>query len=686
MRPRQTALAHSVRVRSPGLLHRSAGLGAVTALLLATPAQLFAQVGSFGGAGGAGGGNNVPYGSPLDPFAQQQLSASQAQAQSQAANAAANQGSARIEPVEVTSSSADRARNQVTSDDDEDQLNSNDRTALRTRRANRPLDVTERDRIRPPAPPSEFERYVERAVGRPLPRFGAELLVPGSRDFAVAPTATVPPSYILNPGDRIFIGLTGSVEGSVDATIDNDGRIFLPKVGAVRVAGIPYGELHDAIERAASRQYRDFRVAVSLPRLRGIRVYVTGFANNPGAYTVNSLSTLVNAVLAAGGPSAGGSFRSIKLYRNGAQVTDFDLYELIRNGDKSKDAVLQNEDVLFIPPVGRQIAMTGSVNSEAIYEARPGDTLASLLGYAGGPTALADSSRVVLYRLANLDTVGGTVLERSQLASTAVEGGDLVQVLSTGSLVRSLERQSVVVRIEGEVNRPGNYYVPPNANLAEVLTMAGGLTSRAFVYGTNLQRLSVRQQQRQSFAEALQQIEISLAATPLTRDATLDAGQQAAQLASARAVVDRLRQAEPDGRIVLNLPPSANALPGALTLENSDRIFVPPRPTTVGVFGAVYRPASFLIDGTGPKRVRNYLQMAGGPLRVADKGQIFVVHSNGEVVSKRNGGLDRPILPGDVIFVPVKTSGSTVLQRILQISTLAFQFGITAAAIAAINN
>ena len=269
------------------------------------------------------------------------------------------------------------------------------------------IDATINPRLKPPPPPNEFERYVENALGRKLPRFGADLLLPSNRDYAVPATATVPPDYILNVGDIVTISLTGSTEGSVDKEIDTNGRIFLPKVGSIQLAGVRYGDLKDRIAEAVGRQYRGYTVTVGIRQLRGIRVYVTGFANNPGAYTINSLSTMANAVLAAGGPAAGGSFRSIKLYRQGELVSDFDLYDLIRKGDRTSDAVLQNEDILVVPPVGEQVAITGSVNAEAIYEAKPGETIQTMLSYAGGTNDLADNSRVMLYRLSDLDRIGG---------------------------------------------------------------------------------------------------------------------------------------------------------------------------------------------------------------------------------------------------------------------------------------
>ena len=539
--------------------------------------------------------------------------------------------------------------------------------------------------LKTPPKPNEFERYVERVLGRKLPRFGTNLLLPAERDFATPATATVPPDYILNVGDVVSIAMAGSIEGSVEREIDTNGRIFLPKVGAIQLAGIRYGDLQDRISAAIGRQYRGYNVSVGIRRLRGVRVYVTGFANNPGAFTVSSLSTMANAVFQAGGPSSGGSFRSVKLYRRGAEVADFDLYQLVRGGNRVNDAVLQNEDVLFIPPTGPQVAVIGSVNEEAIYETKPGESLETALALAGGPNDLGDTSRAILYRTSETSRVGPQEVRREAMANANAIGGDIVQILSRGSLIQPVDRQSVLVRVEGEVNRPGNYYVAPNTPMSQIMDLAGGLTPRAFAFGTRLTRQSVRIQQRESFAEAIKQLEFTLVSAPLTADPSSVPGQREMELSSARQVLDRLRTAEPDGRVVMPIAPSATALPANVLLENNDSINVPVRATTVGVFGAVYRPASFLLDEQRrPLRVKDYIDRAGGPLRAADRSGIFVVRANGDVLPRSKGALNAAVLPGDVIFVPVKTQSSSFWTRLRDLSTILFQLGVGGAGIASV--
>ena len=535
-----------------------------------------------------------------------------------------------------------------------------------------------------PAEPSEFEKYVESAVGRKVPRFGSNLMTSPVRDFALPAQATIPPDYPLNIGDTVSVALSGSVSGSADFTIDTDGRINIPKVGSVSLVGVRYRDLKDRIAAAIGRQYRGYEVSVSIRKLRGVRVYVTGFANNPGAFSVNSLSTLLNAVMAAGGPSAGGSYRSIQLIRNGRKVADFDLYDVLRRGDRSKDPILQNEDVIFIEPVGQQVAVVGSVNEEGIYEARPGEMLADVIRYAGGISALGDKSRAIVYSIRNKETSGSQEVLADNAGSAEVAGGDLIQVLSKGSLVQPLDRQQVLVKIDGEVRKPGNYYVAPGTPLSAVMEMAGGFTDRAYVYGTKLTRLSIKQQQQEAFRQAIDQFEVEVDAAPLSPGQFAGAD-QAAQREAARQVISRLRQSQPDGRLVLPVDYGATALPGDLVLENNDRLYVPPRLPTVGVFGSVYRPASFLFSEGDRQRVKDMVERAGGPQSAADKSHIFVVRASGEVITRKRGAMNAYVRPGDVVFVPVRTRSSSFLTKLTAISQAVFSLGLTAATVNALS-
>lgn len=543
-------------------------------------------------------------------------------------------------------------------------------------------DIPPRKAPRAPALASEYETYVSTVVGKPLRRFGAELLLPAARDFAVPATVAVPPDYRLNPGDELLLGFTGAVQASnLRLTIDPEGRIFVPRVGAIRVGGVRYGDVHAVIERQVARQYRAFEMEVAVGRLHGITVYVTGFAASPGSYTMGSLSTLVNAVLAAGGPSAGGSFRSIQLRRGGRLVSDFDLYDLLLKGDRSGDAALQNGDVLYVAPAGEQVAVIGSVNREAIFEVAPDETLSDAIRYAGGASTVADTSRLLVFDSLGDADAGWQQVSAADARERKARRGDIVRVLTNVGLARPVAQQPVLVTISGEVAKPGRYYFRPGTSLAEATATAGGLTTQAFPYAGIITRESVKKQQRESFDRAIQDVELLLTAQPAT---SVNRAQlvSPANLALVRSIVDQLRKREPTGRLVFDLPVTAASLPGDLVLENNDTIFVPSRPVTVGVFGAVPSPASFSYrDGA---TIGDFVKSAGGVQKLGDKGEIFVVRANGTVLAGGRRVLRAPALPGDLVYVPIDANRGEFWARLRDITGTLFSGLIGLASVKAI--
>ena len=237
--------------------------------------------------------------------------------------------------------------------------------------------------------------------------------------------------------------------------------------------------------------------------------------------------------------------------------------------------------------------------------------------------------------------------------------------------------------------RPGEYVLPSNSNIADALQAAGGLTPFAYVFGTEFSRESVRITQQDNYERALRDLETEFAkATTTQRALTADeASTQAARGTATTRLIERLRQLKPTGRIVLQLGPADSSLP-PLALEDGDRLYVPARPTTVGVFGSVFNAGSYLY--AQGRQVVDFVSLAGGPTRGADTGSTFVLRANGSVVSARqrsnwlgfSGSIDRvDALAGDTVFVPEEINKSTWTQDLKEWSQIFFQFGLGAAAI-----
>jgi protein involved in polysaccharide export with SLBB domain len=541
----------------------------------------------------------------------------------------------------------------------------------------------------------EFELYIQSVASDPsLRRFGSELVIdnPGGRAAASDAGPNVPPDYRVAPGDELLVTMWGSVDADLRVTVDRAGRVSIPRVGTVSVNGLLVPEATKAIERQAARIFKNFETSVALGQLRNIRIFVTGFAVRPGAYTVSSLATLATVVFGrSGGPSASGSFRNIELRRGGKTVARLDLYDLMMFGRRDADQVLQADDVVHIGPIGRQVALIGSVNKPAIFELKGNETIADALVMGGGFTSVADRSRVAVERVSERNERRVRQLALPADGVAPLDAGDVIRVFSAVDAVLPLDRQNKRVRIEGEVQRPGTYIMPPESTIADALRIAGNLTPGAFVFGTEFNRESVRATQQVNFDRALRDLELELnrRAASTRISGTEEAIAQAQQRTSSEQLLARLRDAKPTGRIVLQLQPDARELP-SMALEDGDRLYVPPVPTTVGVFGSVFNAGSYLYGAQ--RKVDDYLRLAGSPTRGADKESIFIVRANGSVISAQQdpsnwlgfGGKrvgDLATLPGDTVFVPEEANKTTFVQAAKDWTQVLYQFGLGLAGI-----
>ncbi len=202
-----------------------------------------------------------------------------------------------------------------------------------------------------------------------LKQFGYSFFYQAPTSFLPLQAVPVGPDYIIGPGDTIKIIIWGSVQGEYNLSVNRNGQIDIPKIGVVQVSGLTYRQLREVMDREFARQYNNFQMNVTLDNLRTIQVYVVGQARFPGSFSVSSLSTLVNALFASGGPSKSGSMRNIQVRRGGKVVVTFDMYDFLLRGDKSKDIRLQPEDVIFIPPIGPVAAIGTPKSMQEVGEA-----------------------------------------------------------------------------------------------------------------------------------------------------------------------------------------------------------------------------------------------------------------------------------------------------------------------------
>ena len=734
-----------------------------------------------------------------------------------------------------------------------------------------------------------------------LPIFGRDLFQNAPTTFAPADQVPVTSDYIIGPGDELLVRLTGSDTLNSQLTVDTAGQIYVPKIGTVPVAGLRFDELQKQIGTYVDRVFRNYKLSVNLGRLRSIQVYVVGEARRPGAYTVSALSTVLNALFVSGGPNVQGSLRRIQIRRENQPIVEFDLYDLVLHGDKSKDLRLQSEDTLFIPATGPEVALGGSVHHPGIYELRGETTLHDLLQLAGGYTSTSAPGRISIERIeagnlrkamkvtlngegqdthlqdgdvlyvdhisqgyeqsvtirGNLSNPGRfawhkgmrldeiipdrmslltngywrernrlgipeplfeplTQSDRNDLANRTesssrkqpmrdtgdssnnqgqqnavpstqqnprvqpnelnqqdplfgngnaegsspslnlpgtsigptpetgqranppqqkiqipapeinwfyavierldqntlknsllpfnlgrlvkdhdptqnleLQPGDIVTILSQADIPVPLDAQTKYIRLEGEFSSAGIYSVQSGESLRDVVRRAGGLTEKAYLYGSSFLRESAQAFQQQRLNEYISTLSTDMERAAAVRAASSPSGVlDPNSLAEQRTLIAQLRQLRATGRVVLEFQPGSsgvNTVPD-IPLENGDLFRIPSRPNTVSVVGAVYGQNVFLFNPN--RRVADYISLAGKPNRIADRKHAFIIRADGSIYSRElaqgvwtNNFSNARINPGDSIVIPEKLIRPTALRELLDYSQILSSFGFAAAAI-----
>jgi polysaccharide export outer membrane protein len=343
-------------------------------------------------------------------------------------------------------------------------------------------EVIQPTMIRRPNPyndiPSLYDMYVQ-AVPHPTTpkRFGIDVFENRRRDPRIIPMdLPAGPDYVVGPGDGLAIDLWGSVSRRLTRIVDREGRVTLPEVGPLLVSGRSLADVQQNVQQILRTQFRDVSADVSLARLRTVRVYEVGDVANPGAYDVSSLSTPLNALFSAGGPTVRGSLRIVKHYRGNQLVQVVDLYDLLLHGVKGDITRLENGDTVLVPPIGPQVTVDGMVRRPAIYELKDEKNLASVLELAGGllPAAALrhiEVERTVAHEKKTMlsfdipDAGAGDLAEVTRkLESFEIKDGDQIRVFPIAPYNQE------AIYLEGHVVRPGRYSYRPEMRVTDLVS------------------------------------------------------------------------------------------------------------------------------------------------------------------------------------------------------------------------
>ena len=323
--------------------------------------------------------------------------------------------------------------------------------------------------------PSLYDLYTQ-VSRRPaiLQQFGMDVFRNGTGNTDELPLdLPVGPDYVLGPGDGLSIELWGAVSQRLQRVVDRAGLVALPEVGTVHVAGRTVGDVQRMVQTVLRTQFRDVAADVSLGRIRSIRVYVVGDVERPGAYDISSLSTPLNALYAAGGPTTRGSLRHIRQYRGKQLVQDIDAYDLLLHGIHSELARLESGDTILVQPLGAQITVEGMVRRPAQYELGSEKSLSEVLQLAGGvlPSGTLrhiDVERVVAHENRTMLRLDLPESNNDQTLNAAldqftVQDGDRIRISPI------LPYSEKTVYLDGHVFHPGKYPYREGMTVADLI-------------------------------------------------------------------------------------------------------------------------------------------------------------------------------------------------------------------------
>ena len=303
------------------------------------------------------------------------------------------------------------------------------------------------------------------STNQSLSLFGYDIFDQGTEAFIPAQDIPVPADYVLGPGDTLIVQLYGKENSTEAYTLNREGSVLFDNIGPVNLAGMTFTQATERVNQIVSEQMIGVKSAVTMGTLRTIRVFVLGEVVLPGSYVISSLSTMTNAMFASGGVTKIGSLRNIQLKRKGKVITTLDLYDLLLNGDTAKDRRLLPGDVLFVPPIGKTIGISGEVKRPAIYELKNEETVDQAIKLAGGllPSAYLRASRIERITPAGEKTLVNIDLTANNGKSFLVNDADVIQIFSTLDTMRD------IVQVAGHVKRPGGFAWRPGLRLTDVI-------------------------------------------------------------------------------------------------------------------------------------------------------------------------------------------------------------------------
>ncbi|WP_339769330.1 polysaccharide biosynthesis/export family protein [uncultured Paraglaciecola sp.] len=504
----------------------------------------------------------------------------------------------------------------------------------------------------------------EEEMGLPPP-FGANLFDGG---FESERSDGLNSSYLVAPGDKLSIQMWGAVNSANVVTVDNQGNVFIPDVGPIKVKDVPANRVNSTVTQKIKSIYtNNVSVYVNLLTATPISVFVAGPVERPGQYAGLASDSLLFFLKRAGGiDSFRGSYRNIKVLRQDKVVLEYDLYDFLKEG-KLEAFSFKDEDVIFVEEQGPMVTVEGSARYPFRFELEAEQAAGQDLMYYARP--LSKSSHVAITGNRQNGFVS-VYLPLAEFSSFTMEDGDTVLFND------DIRPQVISVQVSGSYKGQSFYTVKKDTRLLDLLSHIEVDPKQANYGAIYIKRESVVEQQKALLEESLQRLERNIFTAPASSSGEASIRAQEAQLVT--QFVARARAVEPLGKVIV----SENGKVANIRLEQGDEIIIPAQTDLIQVAGEVLMPQAIVYNPNAT--LTDYVAWSGGFSDRADDERIAIVHANG-LTSFMSGDSDlwftgeqsNKLAPGDQILVLPKVD-TKLMQSIKDVTQIIYQIAIAA--------
>ncbi|MDA9964361.1 SLBB domain-containing protein [Gammaproteobacteria bacterium] len=512
-----------------------------------------------------------------------------------------------------------------------------------------------------------------------LQRFGQNFFSSTQSSFMPINIANFGDDYVVDVGDTFNLQLVGSVEENFDVIVQRDGSLVIPEFGKIFISGLPLKDSVNKIEQFFKTNAVGIEPIITLASLRDIQVLMIGGIEQPGMYTLSGGSSILHALNVAGGINQKGSYRKIEIIRDNEVISVVDLYDILVFAKNIFSETLRSGDAIKVYPAGISIPITGGISNEGIYEIKDGESLDTLLQFAGGFSSSFGGMENVILRRVTDNMENFLSIPLSDINRTFLQPRDAVILPFYDPEVFEVSKAT----ISGMVNKPGSYPINDQSTLLDLIKQAGGYKENAYPYAGIFKRKNAKDLQdnfkQKVFGDTINEI-ISNAAS----------GASSIGVEALNLLLEEQKAQQNSGRIITTfiLSELENNSSANIALRDGDEIVIPPLMGHIYLFGDFNEPN--ILPYNAEYGIKDYIKMVAGKKESATK-HLIIIDPDGKSKYVRdsrflsfNDNID--LYPGSIIYMPRNIGKVKGVQFAATVAPVLSSLAISLASLNSIDN